>query len=432
MKQIFYAGIFLFLSPTGFTQALSLDEAVGIALKNSLNIKIGKNAVDVADISNSYGMAGGLPVITASGSDNEQVTNINQKYSDHSKDVARTGVSANIFSGGVNASMPLYNGQRVTSTKKVLEEASSQSRVILNSKALALVYNVMLRYYDIVRQQGYARTLELSIEVSKQKLEIVKKQQSVGLANNADLFQAQVDLNTQLQNLQAQQLVIDQDKTDLLSLLTLKTDSAIVIRDTIIVDKSLQLTPILDAIGNNPDVVAAGQQVSIDQYILREVTAQRYPALNLGAGYSFNRTQYGAGFTLLNQNYGPYVGISLSVPIFNGFVYRKQQQIAGINVRTAGLVKDTLVNAYTSNAVKSWQAYHSNLQQLDLANENYELSRKLLDLVILRFQFRQATIVDVRNAQESFENAGFLLINISFATKSAEILLKRISNQLSM
>jgi hypothetical protein len=47
-----------------------------------------------------------------------------------------------------------------------------------------------------------------------------------------------------------------------------------------------------------------------------------------------------------------------------------------------------------------------------------------------KFEFRNATIVDVRNAQETFENAGYLLINLSYAAKAAEIELKRLSSRL--
>ncbi|HTQ28294.1 MAG TPA: TolC family protein, partial [Puia sp.] len=233
-------------------------------------------------------------------------------------------------------------------------------------------------------------------------------------------------------NLQAQQLVIDQGVTDLLTLLTLKPDSTVAISDTILVDSSLRLNTLLDAMAGNPDIVAANQQITINQFAVKQVAALRYPSLSFGAGYNLARTQYAAGFTLLNQYYGPYVGFTLNVPIFNGNIYKKQQQVADINVRTADLVKDTLVLNYTSNAVKNWQAYTNNLQQLNLAKENFDLSRKLLELVILRFQLRQATIVDVRNAQESFENAGYLLTNISFAAKAAELLLKRLANQLNI
>jgi len=70
------------------------------------------------------------------------------------------------------------------------------------------------------------------------------------------------------------------------------------------------------------------------------------------------------------------------------------------------------------------------LQQLETQKQNYLLAQKLLDLVLQKFQLRNATIVDVKNAQETFENAGYLLVNLSFAAKSAEIELKRLSYRL--
>jgi outer membrane protein len=38
--------------------------------------------------------------------------------------------------------------------------------------------------------------------------------------------------------------------------------------------------------------------------------------------------------------------------------------------------------------------------------------------------------VDVTLAQQSFESAGFQLVNISYAAKAAEIQLRRLANQL--
>jgi outer membrane protein TolC len=328
--------------------------------------------------------------------------------------------------------MLLYNGGRIATVKKRLGVIETQTRQQLSSRALVLVNNVMLKYYDIVRQQSYARTLQRSIDATRQRLDIVKAQQNVGVANNADLFQSQVDLNTAIQNLQAQQLIVDQGKTDLLTLMTLNPDSVITVEDTIVVDSTMQLAAILDAVQSaNPDVLAADQQITINQYIAKETGALRYPSLYVNAGYNYNRTKNSQGFSLLNLNYGPYGSVSLNIPIFNGGIYRRQQEIAEVNVKNARLTKDTLVMNYTSNAVKSWQAYNNNLKQLQTARANYELSQKLLNLVLQRFQLRQATIVDVKNAQQSYENAGYILINVSFAAKSAEVQLRRYANQLT-
>jgi outer membrane protein TolC len=412
------------------SQELNLNEALSIALKNNLGIRIADNAVNVAVIQNSYGFAGGLPLVQGTGSGNQQLTSIRQEYSDPANNKRSDNARSTNLSAGLVADWLLYNGNRVVNEKHRLEEVETQFRQFRDSRVQNLMYNVMLKYYDIVRQQSYAKTLETSITASQQRLDIVKKQQAVGLANDADLFQSQVDLNTQIQNLQAQQLVVDQGKTDLLTLLTLRPDSIVVIRDTILVDRNMQLDSILASVSENPDVQAAYQQVAINQYIEKEVGAQRYPSLLVNAGYNFSHTLNAAGFSLLNQSYGPYIGLGVTVPIFNGNIFRRQQQVAGINVKTAGLQRDTLLIGIHSSAVKDWQAYQNNLQQLKTAKSNYDLSQKLLDLVLKRFEYKQATIVDVKNAQQSFENAGFLMINVSYAAKVSEIQLRRLANKL--
>ena len=434
MRKLIIFCVAAALLPAGTlrSQVLTRDEAVRIALKNSLNIELGRNAVQAAVINNSYGIAGGLPLVTGTASDQEQSTSIRQKYSDATDDKQSDNAFSNSLSGAVNGYLLLYNGERVVNAKRQLGALETQTRQQLSSKALIVVNNVLLKYYDVVRQQSYAKTLQASIDAQKQQLTIVQAQQSVGLANNADLFQSQVDLNTQIQNLQAQQLIIDQDKTDLLTLLTLRPDSVIQVEDTILIDRSLQLSGILSGVQTaNPDIMAANEQITINKYVEKQVAAQRYPSLGTNVGYNYSRTANSEGFSLLNLNYGPYAGVTLNVPIFNGNIYRKQQQIAGLNIRNAQLVRDTLLLNYTANAVKNWQAYTNNLQQVETAKANYNLSRKLLDLVMQKFQLKQATIVEVKNAQQSFGNAGFLLVNVSFAAKAAEITLLRYANRLT-
>jgi outer membrane protein TolC len=434
MRKLLLCCAAALLLPAAFVRAqlLTRDEAVRIALKNSLNIELGRNAMKVAVINNSYGIAGGLPIVTGTASDQEQSTSIRQKYSDPTDDKQSNNAFSNSLSGSINGYMLLYNGERVLNAKRQLGSLEAQARQVLNSKALVVVNNVLLKYYDVVRQQSYARTLQASIDAQKQQLAIVQAQQSVGLANNADLFQSQVDLNTQIQNLQAQQLIIDQDKTDLLTLLTLKPDSVIQVEDTILIGRDMQLSRIMSGVQTaNPDIMAANEQITINKYIEKQVAAQRYPSLGTNVGYNYSRTANSQGFSLLNLNYGPYAGLTLSVPIFNGNIYRKQQQVAGINIRNSELVRDTLLLNYTAAAVKNWQAYVNNLQQVETAKANYDLSRKLLDLVMQRFRLKQATIVEVKNAQQSFENAGYLLVNVSYAAKAAEITLLRYANMLT-
>jgi outer membrane protein len=423
--------IFLMLfSNEVISQQITLDTAIAIAIRNSPGLSISRNYVDIAGISNSYGYAGGLPFVQGNSSASEQLTTLEQKYSNPLNNKSSFNGSSNNVAAGIAASVPVYAGGKIANEKRRLDVVVTQSQQQYNSRAQTLIFNVMLKYYDIVRQQEYAKTLEASIKASRQRLEIVKQQQSVGMANDADLFQSQVDMNTQIQNLIAQQLVIDQDKTDLLTLMILRPDSLITVQDTILVDKTIELDSILSAAYTNPDIQAAYAQIQINQYLEKEVGAQRYPSASANLGYNFSHTSTPQGFNILNQQYGPYVGVGLTIPIFNGGIYKRQQQIAGINVNTAQLQKDTLIQNVHSTTVKNWQAYLNNLKQLETAKQNYDLSGKLLNLVLMRFNLKAATIVDVTLAQQSFESAGFQLVNVNFAAKAAEIQLRRLANQL--
>ncbi len=308
MKRIVFFLCFVMFFGVVAAQQLTLDTAIAIALKNSPGLMISRYNIDIAIINNHYGIAGGLPVVQGNLSATQQMTSLQQEYSNPLNNKNSNNANSTNLNSGIAASMPVYEGSRIVNEKKRLEVVEAQTKFQYSSRAQTLIYNVMLKYYDVVRQQGYSRTLEASIRASNQRLEIVKQQQTVGVANDADLFQSQVDLNTQVQSLTAQELVIQQAKTDLLTLLYLNPDSSIIVKDTIIVDKSILLDSILSAAYQNPDIQAAYEQIRINQYLEREVSAQRYPSASLNAGYNFSRTTNPQGFNILNQAYGPIPG----------------------------------------------------------------------------------------------------------------------------
>lgn len=427
--------LYIFLAIASFAvkaqNILRLPDALNIALKNSLDIQLSKNDVAANVILNNYGVAGGLPLVTGSLTDNEQVSNISQKLNT-GVSINRNSAETNTAVAGVTGSILLYNGNRVVAEKNRLATLVKQSEQQLNASVQNILAAVMVAYYDVVRQQSYIKTIDLSIDASQQQLDIVKARQSVGLANNADLFQAQIDLNALVQTKQSQQLIVDQDKAELLRQLTLNADSSISIKDTIIVDNNLKLEDVLGSLNKNPNILAAQDQIKINELLLKETAALRYPSIRANTGFNFSRNQAAAGQLLLNQNYGPSVGIGVAIPIYNGSIYKRQQRVAAINVTNAEIEKNILLRDYSAQVVKSYQSYSSTLNQLKTEQDNYALSNQLLSLALQRFKYKQATIVDVKNAQQSFEASGYRLVNLSFSAKSAEIELNRLANKLSL
>ena len=328
--------------------------------------------------------------------------------------------------------MVLYNGSRILATKKRLEEIKGLNQQVLATQIQNTIAAVMTRYYDVVRQQDFVKTIQQSIAASEKRIEILNIRKESGLANSADLLQAKIDLNALQQGLQTQQLVIDQTKTDLLNLIFMKpADAAIVIKDTILVDKGIVLDSIRRYMPTNPSLLAASQQIKVNEWLEKETAALRYPTLRANTGYNFTSNKSAAGFALLNQSFGPFVGLNLGIPIYNGGVSKKQQQIANINTRNARLQYDNMLLDMETGIVRTYQSYKSNLQQLQTEISNYQLSLELLNLVLNKFALGQSTILDVKQAQVSFENEGFRLVNLSYAAKVAEIELNRIAGKLA-
>jgi len=432
MKYILFI-ISLISISAGAQQRLTLDDAINVALKNSLDIQLAKNSVTQNTILNNYGVAGGLPQVAGTLTDNEQVSSIRQKFNvgdSTTRSISTTNVAGNNLNAGITGSIVLYNGMRIVSTKKRLEQLQHQSEQLLNSQVQNIIAAVMTKYFDVVRQQSYMKTIDRSIDASKERLNILEVRKSAGLANNADIFQAQIDLNTLNQSKESQFLVIDQAKTDLLTLLTLKPDSTLGVEDSIIIDNNILLDSVMTNLTTNPDIIAADQQIKINELIVKETAAQRYPTLAVNGGYSYSRTQSAAGQTILNTRYGPTVGVSLSIPIYNGSALKRQQQVAEINVNSAALQKKALIRDYEANAVKTYQAYSNTLKQYLIEQRNYKLAQDLLDLVMERFRLKVATIIELRDAQQSFEQAGYRLVNLAYVAKASEIELKRLSGKL--
>lgn len=429
MRRLSFLFIVLLSHAAYAQQRFTLADVVNTTLKNSLDIEIAKNNLEINSINNNIGNAGGLPTVNLNANYNENSTSVNQKLN-NGNTIERAGARANTLTPNVQASILLFNGFRVKATQKRLQELELMSKEQLNAQIQNAVAEAMVKYYDIVRQQSYFRTIRQSIELSAKRLEILQAKKEAGLSNNVEIYQAEVDLNARKQDLQTQQLILDQAKTDLLNIMNMKPDLKIDIQDTILVDKSIVLDSVMKMIPLNPQLLSANQMIRVSEQAEKEIQAQRYPAVRFNTGFNYSRNYSQAGLFILNQSYGPFAGINLQMPLYNGGVLKRQEKTARIDVKNATLQRDNLVNTLEAGAVRTYQGYRNALQQRDAELKNYATAQTLLDLIMERYKLNQATILDLREAQKSFEDAGYRLVNLSYAAKVAEIELKRLSSTL--
>ena len=412
-------------------KTLSLNEAIQTALKNSYDIQLVENNLSIAKNNNNFGVAGGLPTITNTSTNNNTLTTINQTFPDAGRNTSRNSVDGSTLNSAVNANMILFNGYRVQATKSRLESLQTQNKFLLESQLLNTISTVMQQYYNIVRQQAFLKTIEKSIEASQQRLDIVKTRQQIGVANQTDILQSNIDLNALLQAKQNQLLIIDQVKADLLNTIVMPATTPVVINDSIEIDDKIILSVVEDKMKNHPLLQSAQQLINVNQFLEKETKSLTYPTLRASTGFNYNSNKSAAGFILLNESYGPFLGVNLSIPIYSGGANKRAIRNAAINTKTAKIQLQNTEQDLSTELFKTYQSYKNSLKQTPIEIQNFEMSQSLLDLVMQKYQLGQATMVDVKQAQQSFETAGFRLVSLRFNAKIAEIELKRLSNQLT-
>ncbi len=412
-------------------EKLSLSDAVKIALQNSYDIKLVENTVTVAKNNNSYGVAGGLPTVSSSLNNNNTQTTINQTFPDPSRNTTRGGVEGSTVNGNLTVSMILFNGFRVAATKNRLESIEKQSIATLQNQMLNTSSIVMQQYYNVVRQQAFLKTIQKSIEASEQRVAIVKTRQDVGVANQADVLQSNIDLNALIQAKQNQLVVIEQAKADLYNSMVVPVNSNYTFDENIAVDQNIKMAEVEAKMKDHPLLQSAQQLINVNQFIEKETRAIMYPTLRANTGYNYNSNQSAAGFILLNESYGTFIGVNLALPIYNGGANKRAYNNAKIATKSAKLQLENTTLDLNTELFKTYKNYLNSVQQTPIEQENFKMSQELLGLVMQKYQLGQATMVDVKQAQQSFETAGFRLTSLQFTAKIAEIELKRLSNQLS-
>ncbi len=431
--SLFFILCFVVLANTSThaQKTLSLNEAIQTALKNSYDIQLVENNLAIAKNNNNIGVAGGLPTITNTTTNNNTLTTINQTFPDANRNTSRNGVDGSTLNNGLNASMLLFNGYRVQATKSRLASLETQNKALLESQLLNTISTVMQQYYNVVRQQAFLKTIQKSIETSKQRLEIIETRQKIGVANQADFLQSNLDLNALLQAEQNQLLIIDQAKADLLNTIVLPATTPVLINDSIKIDDQIMLSVVEEKMKTHPLLQSAQQLINVNQFLEKETKSLTYPTLRASTGYNYNSNKSAAGFILLNESYGPFLGVNLSIPIYNGSANKRAIKNAAINTNNAKIQFQNTEQNLTTELFKTYQSYKNSLKQTPIEIQNFEMSQSLLDLVMQKYQLGQATMVDVKQAQQSFETAGFRLVSLRFSAKIAEIELKRLSNQLT-
>lgn len=319
-------------------KAWTVDECMCYAVENS-TLRIKQEAQNEIYKQNQLEAIGGLfPSLNAStdgtmysgrvlDKDTYKYVNSNTLYNDY----------------GINSSVVLFDGFAQFSKVKMEKLNRLKGLQQLQENKDRVAYETMEIFFNVQYYQGTVKLAAQQLDESTANLKRVKRMEELGMKSIPDVAELQAKeaedryLLTKQKNLLVQELIRLKAKMNFPANMDLKTADS----DTLLPVDTLQENAFeiyQKALAYSPKVLASNKTVESTKMAVNVAKGLFFPRLSLYGGINtyFTRLMDGKMYTpfkeQLNTNQNYYVGLSLNVPIFNGFsrytnLKRSKQQL---------------------------------------------------------------------------------------------------------
>lgn len=411
-------------------EILTLPDAIRIGLENNYSIIIQKNDAQIATNNNTIGNAGFLPAVTLNATQNNTISTTHQEtFTGSVKDI--TGATNRNLNAGVQLSWTLFDGFSMFVGKNmlnILEEMGETGARIAIENTLS---SIITSYYGIIQQQKLIQVLEDAAALSLERKKIMEAKIGLGAGSELMLLQSTVDLNADSINLIRETASMKQTMADLNRLLARNPETRFALADSIMLSDALSFDSLITkSKAQNSDLLIARNNVTLNSLAIKDAQSQRYPKLNLNAGYNYSQLNSETGFLQYNRSLGPSFGLSLSYPLFNGFNVNRTIRNAKVELNTMETyLKETDLGIHTE-LYKLYIDYTTNLRIVGIELLNQEVARENVEVAFEKYRLGSFNDIELRETQKKYIDAQYQLLLSQFQAKKAEIELLRISGEL--
>lgn len=410
-------------------EVLTLDNAIGEALKSNYGIKIAESQTALAANNIYRGAAGFGPIVDWNTNLGTNLNQVNQKFFD-GRSINRLGY---VVAPGTNLSLTwtLYNGGRM---QIVFDRLVSQGQQSLLQQKLIVqntVSGVMQAYFDMLRLEKSVEYLNAIITYYEETLKITDERWQIGRGSKLDYLQSKTDLTTQMAELTLTQNSFENAKVNLNILLGSSPTRSFLTEDLEKSDAIYDLADLLaKAKSDNREMLLINKAAEINLLDQKEADSFRKPRLtfNSGFGYTFNRNN--AGFLLLNQNLGLSAGLTATWNIFNGHQTQRNIQATKISAELIKQQKDDIINRISGEITAQYKQFETDKKLLALEEENKTLAEETLQISLEKFRLGASTILELNEAQRRFDQSLNRLVNAEYNVRISELELLRLSGSL--
>ena len=437
-SKLIYTLYFLFTLVFGqghnlFAQErMSLKDAIETALKNNYDILLSSNQVKVSKNNVSLANAGILPAINGNFSNNRSIQDSRQTLANGTQQ-ERDNVRNTNTVYGFSLNWRIFDGMSMFANYERLQKLNKSDELTFRMTVENTIANVINTYYDLARQAQQIRTLRTALEISQLRLNNSNNRYKIGKASKLEFLAAKVDLNTDTTNLMRQLDNYKRVQIQLNELLGREVHTSFSTEEDINITDNLNFSELKDlAETKNPALLQASIEQQLARLNQKQVKSSRYPWMNINTGYNFNNSTSPLGFAREASGQGINIGITASIPIFNGFLQSRNEKNASIGIDNAALQYKQTQQRISAQLEIAYQTYQTNLALVKMEKENQEIAKQNLDISIEKLRLGSLSTVEFREAQLNYLNAFTRYTDAQFQAKQAEIGLKQVAGVLSL
>lgn len=408
---------------------LTLDQAILIALENNFSIKVARNRAEIASLNNNPGAAGFFPDVNFSaglsgGHESVRITEdgISSPVYGTSRIVSDVDLALN---------WTIFDGLKMFTTAKKLDEFESLGKVQSRIQIEQTVTEVIRAYYNIVRIEKRLSVLKNTVEISEERFRIADMKRQVGAGSEYEVLLARTDLNSDRAAVIREGVLLNDAKVHLLTLLNLDPSTVFDVIGDISITSPIGLSEVFSGIESDNSVLnSALIQYRIASLERQEVLRGRMPTISLNAGYNINNRETDNSVRRLQEVDGYRYGITLRVPLIDGFNLNRKLQAARIYERNAELILEEQLMRLNAMAVAEYQNYSASRQIIEIETDNLDLAKQTIAIALERFYLGTTTSLELRESQRTLINTETRLISAQYEAKVSETELLRLMGRI--
>lgn len=426
---MFLSGVIALVTWAQTSAALTLEDCMAIALSENPTVCIADMEVVKADYSKKETIGQLLPTLSFDGSYNrtlqKQVAYMdidafggmgNQedvgKVADADAEIPKgdqgfkMGLD-NMYSLGFQASVPLVAPQLWASLKLSdvqIARAAEQSR----ASRLDLVNQVKNAYYALLLAYDSRKVVQESYDMAALTHDTYVKRQKAGDASEYEVLRTSVAMKNIEPEIIQCDIAIRRAHLQLAILMGVEVDTPFSVVGSLSDYEQTMYADVLDMQADLTNNTSLAMNAIETRALKRTLSVQKaawWPTLALAGNYSWNSSSNGSPFRNFRWTSYSMIGLSLSIPIFQGAQRYNRIKQTQIQLDEMAYTRENLVSSLSAQAAIAIDNIKLNIKQIASSQESVGEATRAHDIQEKSFAIGAASYLDLRDSELSLTRA---------------------------